>query len=488
MKLRNKILLTVILTGSIPVALMGVGLFYSIQTGYDLNNLKNVLELEVTGVILAAIVSLVAFVISWIVSNRLENTLLGISETFGGKSVDLNELSEKINANIKRLEASGTYNASAVQETVSSMHEITAMIQKNADSAKSSISSSEDAKNTAIKGKESLDSVINALSGINTTTGEINAVVDANNEDLSSIVDIINEINDKTVVINDIVFQTKLLSFNASVEAARAGEHGKGFAVVAEEIGSLAEMSGKASKEIAELLNNSVDKVNSIVTTSKTKINGILEQGKERVSEGQELAHECQTVFDNVIVKVDSVNHMVNEIAIACEEQANGAKEASLAMAEIENSIQESSSISKDVSGTTDDLFRLSAEMSKASKSFRDYVSQGQSVNTPAPASVPKIFSVKNEEGSKKPSLEIVKNEPVKKPESPKKTVVSIKKPVVPNTPIQKTDNKKVIPLESKSEPKKEIKEPKITSGDCLMVSGSDLTVPKNNDDFFEDF
>ncbi|MBC7465119.1 MAG: hypothetical protein H7256_03945 [Bdellovibrio sp.] len=48
------------------------------------------------------------------------------------------------------------------------------------------------------------------------------------------------EIGNKTKVINDIVFQTKLLSFNASVEAARAGEHGKGFAVVAEEVGKLA--------------------------------------------------------------------------------------------------------------------------------------------------------------------------------------------------------------------------------------------------------
>ncbi len=51
------------------------------------------------------------------------------------------------------------------------------------------------------------------------------------------------DIGDKTKVINDIVFQTKRLSFNASVEAARAGEHGKGFAVVAEEVGNLAQMS-----------------------------------------------------------------------------------------------------------------------------------------------------------------------------------------------------------------------------------------------------
>ena len=58
------------------------------------------------------------------------------------------------------------------------------------------------------------------------------------------------QIKDKVNIINDIVFQTKLLSFNASVEAARAGENGKGFAVVAEEVGNLASVSGKAANEI----------------------------------------------------------------------------------------------------------------------------------------------------------------------------------------------------------------------------------------------
>jgi methyl-accepting chemotaxis protein len=67
---------------------------------------------------------------------------------------------------------------------------------------------------------------------------------------ISEVFKIVQEIAEKTNVINDIVFQTKLLSFNASVEAARAGEHGKGFAVVSEEIGKLAASSGKASVEI----------------------------------------------------------------------------------------------------------------------------------------------------------------------------------------------------------------------------------------------
>ena len=50
------------------------------------------------------------------------------------------------------------------------------------------------------------------------------------------------------------MFKTQLLSFNASIEAARAGQHGRGFAVVAEEVGHLAQTSGKAAEEIRNLL------------------------------------------------------------------------------------------------------------------------------------------------------------------------------------------------------------------------------------------
>ena len=75
-------------------------------------------------------------------------------------------------------------------------------------------------------------------------------------EDLDSINNSIRGIQ-KTQVINDIVFQTQLLSFNASIEAAKAGVHGKGFSVVAEEVGKLAVLSGTAASEISEILKES---------------------------------------------------------------------------------------------------------------------------------------------------------------------------------------------------------------------------------------
>lgn len=72
-------------------------------------------------------------------------------------------------------------------------------------------------------------------------------------------------------MINEIVFQTKLLSFNATVEAARAGENGKGFSVVAVEIGKLEQISGNAAKEISELLYNSTKPVSETIENNKIK-------------------------------------------------------------------------------------------------------------------------------------------------------------------------------------------------------------------------
>lgn len=144
------------------------------------------------------------------------------------------------------------------------------MMNRSLQNTEQSLQRSQDSRTVATEGKITIELMIKAINMIDEPNKEIMTRMTDSNHEIQKIVSMIKEISEKTQLINDIVFQTKLLSFNASVAAARAGEHGKGFSVVAEEVGNLAEMSGEAAKEIEILLKNSVSQVENIVDTTQS--------------------------------------------------------------------------------------------------------------------------------------------------------------------------------------------------------------------------
>jgi len=144
------------------------------------------------------------------------------------------------------------------------------------------------------------------------------------NEHLQQMVEIIQEIGNKTKVINDIVFKTQLLSFNASIEAARAGTHGRGFAVVAEEVGNLAKMSGNAAQEITSLLHDSEKQVNEIVRNNS-----------ERVSIGKNVTEQALKGFKDIANDINLISNQIDNISAAAREQELGVAQTNLAMTEL---------------------------------------------------------------------------------------------------------------------------------------------------------
>jgi methyl-accepting chemotaxis protein len=261
------------------------------------------------------------------------------------------------------LSSSTTEQATALQESVASIDQVNAMIQKNAENASRSKHAASTGQESAVKGKQAVETMIDSIDQINTSNQEIMKQIDESNRQISQIVDMISEIGSKTKIINDIVFQTKLLSFNASVEAARAGEHGKGFAVVAEEVGNLAQMSGKAAHEISSLLDESIQKVNAIVNEMKGRVESLVSIGKARVETGMETARRCGEVLDEIVKNVSSVSQMVSEISIASNEQAQGVQEINKAMTQMDEVTQQNSSASHQVAQAAEHLSLQAQEL-----------------------------------------------------------------------------------------------------------------------------
>ncbi len=297
------------------------------------------------------------------ISSSLSSTLRKIAMQLSTGADEVASASHQVAASSEELSSSTNEQAASLQETVASVEEMSAMIGKNAENAKNSQGVSSSSQLAAEKGKSAVSDMIQAMDEINSSNLDIMRQVELSNGQISDIVKVIAEIGNKTKVINDIVFQTKLLSFNASVEAARAGEHGKGFAVVAEEVGNLAQMSGAAAKEISSMLDGSIKKVEEIVSETKNKVEHLIRNGKSKIEKGTDVAKRCSTVLDEMVVSVSEVNRMVGEIAIASQEQATGVQQINQAMGQLDQVTQQNASASQETANAAELLTNQSTQL-----------------------------------------------------------------------------------------------------------------------------
>ena len=237
------------------------------------------------------------------------------------------------------LARSATEQAAAVQESVASMTEMSSMIAQTSDSSSESLANVRRMAERTEDGNRIMERLASSTEAINQA-----------NTQLREMVDIINVISTKTSIINDIVFKTQLLSFNASIEAARAGQHGRGFAVVAEEFGNLAEMSGQAAKEIQALLE-----------TSKKHVAEMVEMTHQRVTDGQAVSKEALSIFNEIARETNHISKQIQRITDATREQQIGIQQTSIAMNQMDQAAQRNSHLAGD-------SLRGSAELSEQSR------------------------------------------------------------------------------------------------------------------------
>ncbi len=298
--------------------------------------------------------------ISLFFSSSLSKDLSILASGLAKNATQVSEVAGKVAASSSELSSSSTEQAAALQETVASIDQISAMASKNSDNANRSLESSRGSQNTVLKGQEVVSEMLHAIEEIDHANGDIMKQVEVSNSEIANIVKVIKEIGTKTNVINDIVFQTKLLSFNASVEAARAGEHGKGFAVVAEEVGNLAQMSGNAAKEISDMLESSIRNVESIAKEMQTGVGRLVLQGKAKVQSGVQTAQRCKEMLNQIVKNVSEVDSMVAQIASASQEQSVGINEVTKAMNQMDQANQQNTTATQETADAAE-LLRTQA-------------------------------------------------------------------------------------------------------------------------------
>jgi len=218
--------------------------------------------------------------------------------------------------------------ASSLEQTASSMEELTSTVRQSAESSQQANALAASASEVAARGGSVVGQVV-------TTMNEIN-------DSSRRIADIIG-------VIDSIAFQTNILALNAAVEAARAGEQGRGFAVVASEVRSLAQRSAQAAREIKTLIGTSVDKVGN----------------------GAKLVQEAGATMDEIVQSVRRVGAMLAEITAAASEQSQGIGQVNAAVSQLDQMTQQNAALVEQSAAASQSLQEQASALTAAVQVFR---------------------------------------------------------------------------------------------------------------------
>ncbi|MFY9094342.1 methyl-accepting chemotaxis protein, partial [Aliarcobacter butzleri] len=123
-------------------------------------------------------------------------------------------------------------------------------------------------------------------------------------------------------VIDNIAFQTNILSLNAAVEAATAGEAGKGFAVVAQEVRNLANRSAEAAREIKTIVENATLKTNEGKEIASNMINGYKELNTN-ISNSTKLIYDIENSSREQLLGIEQINHAINQLDQQTQQNAS---------------------------------------------------------------------------------------------------------------------------------------------------------------------
>jgi methyl-accepting chemotaxis protein len=218
--------------------------------------------------------------------------------------------------------------ASGLEQAAAAIGEITDTVRRTSAGAQEANVAVRNANGEVDRSGEVVRQAIDAMSGIEKSSGEIGQIIG---------------------VIDEIAFQTNLLALNAGVEAARAGEAGKGFAVVASEVRALAQRSAEAAKEIKGLISSST----------------------EHVSRGVDFVGETGEALTRIAEQVRKVNGIVSDIASSAREQATGIGEINTTVDQMDKVTQQNAAMVEQTTAASHQLAREAEQLADLVGRFR---------------------------------------------------------------------------------------------------------------------
>lgn len=222
----------------------------------------------------------------------LVNSVNGISNDLYSVAGEVEATSLKLSEASQKLAEGNTEQAAAIQETAATLDESSSMVNQNNENTRMAASLAKQAKDATNKGSREISEMMESMAELKKSSDEIAKIIK---------------------VIDEIAFQTNILSLNAAVEAARAGEAGKGFAVVAEEVRTLAQRSAQAAKDTAIIIESNISLSEKGVAASQLTNDSLKE-----ISE-----------------QVQKVSEIIDEVAVATEEQNQGIHQINSAMSQM---------------------------------------------------------------------------------------------------------------------------------------------------------
>ena len=248
-----------------------------------------------------------------LVGNNTSEILAMVMNT--GES--LNNNTHTLSNASNNLSASSNQQAASLEETAAALEEITATIQANTQATNRMSQLAQNVTTSAKNGQDLANQTAKSMDDINTQVSSINVAIE---------------------VIDQIAFQTNILSLNAAVEAATAGEAGRGFAVVAAEVRNLAARSAEAAKEIK----------------------GIVASATSKANEGKVIANNMISGYTILNTKINETISLIEDVSQASREEEKGIIQINDAVNALDQATQVNANSATTISGLANEVSKLS--------------------------------------------------------------------------------------------------------------------------------